>query len=58
MKTREAKTIIYDDNGYKETIIEMVPDLPIPTLEETIQQKEQQLLQMYNELQALKEQQS
>ena len=57
MKTREAKTIIYDDNGYKETIIEMVPDLPTPSIDEIIKSKEEQLLELYAELQSLKEKQ-
>lgn len=56
MEYREVKTIIYDENGYKETITEMVPIMEVP-IEEIINQKEQQLLQMYNELQALKDKQ-
>ena len=54
MEYREVKTIIYDDNGYKETITEMVPDVSLST-EDIISLKEQQLLEIYNELQALKE---
>lgn len=52
MEYREIKTIIYDDNGYKETITDMVPVIPV---EYMIAQKEQQLLEMYEELQKLKQ---
>lgn len=52
MEYKEVKTIIYDDNGYKETITEMVPVIPV---ENIITQKEQQLLEMYEELQKLKQ---
>lgn len=57
MEYKEVKTIIYDDNGYKETIIEMVPVLPTPSIEEQIKSKEEQLLELYAELQALKDKQ-
>jgi hypothetical protein len=54
MEMREQKTIVYDSNGYKETIIEMVPKIEINN-QELIQQKEQQLLSMYEELEKLKQ---
>jgi hypothetical protein len=57
MEYKEVKTIIYDDNGYKETIIEMVPDVPTPSVDEIIKSKEEQLLELYAELQALKDKQ-
>jgi hypothetical protein len=57
MEYKEVKTIIYDDNGYKETIIEMVPDVPPLSIDELIKSKEEQLLELYAELQVLKEKQ-
>ena len=57
MEYKEVKTIIYDDNGYKETIIEMVPDVPPLSIDEIIKSKEEQLLELYAELQSLKEKQ-
>ena len=54
MEMREQKTIVYDSNGYVETIIEMVPKIEINN-QELIQQKEQQLLSMYEELEKLKQ---
>lgn len=56
MEYKEVKTIIYDENGYVETITEMVPVMELP-VEDIINQKEQQLLQMYQELLQLKEKQ-
>jgi hypothetical protein len=55
MEYREVKTIIYDDNGYKETITETIPVIPTPSMEDIIKIKENQLLEMYEELQKLKE---
>jgi hypothetical protein len=57
METREIKTIIYDDNGYKETITEVVPVIPNPSIDELIKSKEERLLELYAELQALKDKQ-
>lgn len=53
MEMIEQKTIIYDENGYKETIIEMVPKIHIP-IDDMITKKEDELLSMYEELQKLK----
>lgn len=54
----ERKVEIYDENGFVELKTIMVQYSPeIQSVEEMISQKEQQLLQMYQELQALKENQ-
>jgi hypothetical protein len=53
MEMIEKKTIIYDENGYKETIVNMVPKIEID-IDFEIQEKEQQLLSMYQELERLK----
>ena len=54
----ERKVEIHDENGFVElqTIIVEEP-ITLQSVEEMILQKEQQLLQMYEELQALKEKQ-
>jgi len=53
MEMIEKKTVIYDENGYKETIINMVPKIEID-LDFEIQEKEDKLLSMYEELELLK----
>lgn len=53
MEMIEQKTVIYDENGYKETIIELVPKIEISVTDE-IKQKEDELLRIYEELQKLK----
>jgi hypothetical protein len=53
MEMIEKKTIIYDENGYKETIVNMVPKIEID-VESEIKEKEEQLLSMYEELERLK----
>jgi hypothetical protein len=49
----EKKTIIYDQNGYKETIVNMVPKFEID-IDFEIKQKEDELLKVYQEIQRLK----
>jgi hypothetical protein len=53
MEMIEQKIAIYDENGYKETIIELVPKIEIPIVDK-IKEKEEELLKMYNDLQQLK----
>ena len=53
MEMIEQKTVIYDDNGYKETIIELVPKIEIP-ITDLIKQKEDELLRVYQEIERLK----
>jgi hypothetical protein len=53
MEMIEKKTIVYDSNGYVETIIELVPKIEISVTDE-IKQKEDELLRIYEELQKLK----
>jgi hypothetical protein len=53
MEMIEKKTVIYDENGYKETIINLVPKIEID-LDFEIQEKEDKLLSMYEELERLK----
>ena len=53
MSLREVKTEIWDENGFVETIVEMVPKIEI-NIESQIKQKEEQLLSMYEELEKLK----
>ena len=52
MKTKIIRQEIYDDNGLLEVLEYEVED----TTEQDIKDKEEQLLQMYQELQRLKEQ--
>lgn len=54
MEMIEQKTVIYDENGYKETIIELVPKIEVSVIDE-IKQKEETLLSIYDELQQLKQ---
>ena len=56
MSLVEKKTVIFDENGYKETIVEMVEKFDLP-IEDIISQKEEELVRIYNEIQALKERQ-
>ena len=53
MSLREVRTEIYDETGFVETKVEVV-NMPIISIDEQIQQKEEQLLSMYEELQNLK----
>jgi hypothetical protein len=53
MEMIEQKTVIWDENGYKETIVEMVPKIEIP-VSDMISQKEEELIRIYNEIEALK----
>ena len=53
MEMIEQKIAIYDENGYKETIIELIPKIEIP-IADKIKEKEEQLLSMYQELEKLK----
>lgn len=53
MSLREVRTEIYDENGFVETIVEMVPKIEI-NIEEQIKVKEDELLHIYNEIQKLK----
>lgn len=53
MEMIEKKTIIYDENGYKETITNLVPKIEID-LDYEIKQKEDELLKVYEEIQRLK----
>ena len=51
----ERKIAIYDENGFVEIQTVMIDEVePIQSKEEMISQKEQQLLQMYQELELLK----
>ena len=53
MSLREVRTEIYDETGFVETKVEVV-NMPSIRIDEQIQQKEEQLLSMYEELQNLK----
>ena len=53
MITKELKTVIWDENGYKETIIETIEVEETP-IEDVIAQKEEELIRIYNEIQVLK----
>lgn len=54
----ERKVEIHDENGFVELQTIMVEEpIILQSVEEMISQKEQQLLQMYEELQALKDKQ-
>jgi len=53
MSLREVRTEIYDETGFVETKVEVV-NMPSINIDEQIQQKEEQLLSMYEELQNLK----
>ena len=54
----ERKVEIHDENGFVELQTILVPYSPeIQSVEEMISQKEEQLLQIYKELQALKDKQ-
>jgi hypothetical protein len=53
MSLREVRTEIYDENGFVETIVEMV-NIPSINIDTQIQQKEEELLSMYEELERLK----
>ena len=54
----EKKIEIYDDNGFVEIQTIMIDEpITLQSVEEMISQKEQQLLQMYQELQSLKDKQ-
>lgn len=53
MEMIEKKTIVYDSNGYVETIIELVPKIEVDK-SELVKAKEDELLKMYQELQELK----
>lgn len=44
---------IYDSNGFVETIYEDQPDIEI-NVEDIISSKEEELIRIYNEIQALK----
>ena len=53
MEMIEQKIAIYDENGYKETIIELVPKIEIP-IADKIKEKEDELLRVYQEIERLK----
>lgn len=53
MEMIEKKTVIYDSNGYVETITELVPKIQVD-ISEMVKAKEDELLKMYQELQELK----
>jgi hypothetical protein len=53
MSLREVRTEIYDENGFVETIVEMVPKIEI-NIEDQIKVKEDELLRIYDEIQKLK----
>lgn len=53
MEMIEQKTVIYDENGYKETIIELVPNIRVP-IQDQIKTKEEELLMVYQEIERLK----
>jgi hypothetical protein len=53
MEMIEKKTIVYDSNGYVETIVELVPKIEVDK-SELIKSKEDELLSMYQELERLK----
>ena len=53
MEMIEQKTVFYDENGYNETIIEMVPKFELPVSDQ-IKIKEEELIKIYNEIQLLK----
>jgi hypothetical protein len=53
MSLREVRTEIWDENGFVETKVEVV-NMPSFNIDAQIQQKEEQLLSMYQELERLK----
>jgi hypothetical protein len=53
MPIKEVKTEIWDKNGYVETKVEYI-EVPEIDVNDQIQQKEEELLSMYQELERLK----